>query len=239
MLRSEDIEDIGFLDWSLDRGYVLTQFISTDYVHIMALISIADGEMRIVKRSETDFCLGMSLSPDGRYLAYDWPSQEDSDRRDIHVVAMDPNDPSETVVTTHPANDVYPIWTPDGERILFGSDRTATFGVWMVEVLGGEAQGAPVMLQKDIGRATPIGLTRDGAYYYYRENRHRRRIYGRPRSWRPRDHNCARSRCHALHGQHPVGGLVSRWTLPRVHVGYLAERYAQGRRSIDGSQAHS
>jgi Tol biopolymer transport system component len=72
----------------------------------------------------------------------------------------------EILVVQHPADDVLLGWAPDGDKILFASDRTGTIDAWAVPVSEGKARGAPVLMKKDIGPVRPIGFTRDGSYYY-------------------------------------------------------------------------
>jgi Tol biopolymer transport system component len=74
----------------------------------------------------------------------------------------------EAAVVQHPANDVLFDWTPDGKKLLFGSDRSGTMGAWWVTMADGEAEGVPEMVKPDLGQdARPIGFTRDGSYYYH------------------------------------------------------------------------
>ncbi|MBA2303274.1 MAG: PD40 domain-containing protein, partial [Acidobacteria bacterium] len=35
-----------------------------------------------------------------------------------------------TRLTTHPANDIHPFWSPDGERMLFSSNRTGSYHLY-------------------------------------------------------------------------------------------------------------
>jgi Tol biopolymer transport system component len=61
----------------------------------------------------------------------------------------------------------YPVWTPDGKRILFGSNRSGTMGAWLLQVADGKAQGSPELIKPDLGpNFTPMGFARNGSYYY-------------------------------------------------------------------------
>jgi Tol biopolymer transport system component len=72
----------------------------------------------------------------------------------------------ETPLVEHPANDLFPIWTPDGKNILFASDRTGTMALWAVPVADGKAQGPADLIKPDIGRVFPMGFTQKGTYFY-------------------------------------------------------------------------
>ena len=110
------------------------------------------------------FVLKMSFSPDARNIVYDFPPKENAEERDIFLLSTDGS--REVPLVEHPANDVFPMWTPDGKTILFASDRTGTLGLWAIKVAEGRPLGSPEMLKPDIGRVLPMGITKTGAFYY-------------------------------------------------------------------------
>jgi dipeptidyl aminopeptidase/acylaminoacyl peptidase len=59
-----------------------------------------------------------SLSPDGRKLAV---CRTENGQRDIWIVDLDRGIPSR--LTSSPAIDDYPVWSSDGTRVIFASDR--------------------------------------------------------------------------------------------------------------------
>jgi Tol biopolymer transport system component len=106
----------------------------------------------------------MKFSPDGHYIAYDYPPQQESDNRDIFLLAVDGS--GEIPLVEHPAEDELLGWTPDGKHILFASDRSGSMSAWILPVVDGKPQGPPELVKQDIGQAQPIGFTRTGSYYY-------------------------------------------------------------------------
>jgi Tol biopolymer transport system component len=52
------------------------------------------------------------------------------------VYSMNPDGSGVTQVTTDPATDRNPRWSPDGERIAFSSDRSGDFDIWVVNADG-------------------------------------------------------------------------------------------------------
>ncbi len=74
-------------------------------------------------------------SPDGRWMAFTSDRQGNSE---IYVVpaeclnSPDPCDARMKRLTDHIARDIFPTWSPDGQRLLFASNRT---GVWQVYAL--------------------------------------------------------------------------------------------------------
>lgn len=149
-------------DWSRDGKYILA-FVYKGSRAQIAVISVADGSVRVLNTPH-GLSLKNKFSPDGRYVAYDFPQQQDSDNRDIFLLAVD--DGTEIRLIEHAADDQLLGWTPDGNHILFGSDRSGTMSAWMIPVADGKPQGSPELVKQDIGQAVPMGFTRSGAFYY-------------------------------------------------------------------------
>ena len=128
-------------------------------------ISIPDGTSRILKTEEPGHGPGhMSVSPNGQSVAFNRVTEEGSESRDIFLMAADGT--RETPLVEHPGDDFILDWTPDGEHILFASDRQGTLGAWLLRLEDGEPSGEPVLVRPDMWRMTPIGFTEDGSYYY-------------------------------------------------------------------------
>ncbi|MDR8392556.1 hypothetical protein NC796_15480 [Aliifodinibius sp. S!AR15-10] len=64
---------------------------------------------------------GPYWSPDGQKLAF---SASYSGNYDVYIVNL--SDDSMEQITDHPANDLYPAWSPTGRNIAFYSDREST-----------------------------------------------------------------------------------------------------------------
>ena len=150
-------------DWSPDGKYILTLLQKEQSTFQIAVTSVVDGSVRVLKTLARGFSLKVKFSPDGRYIAYDLP-QQDSDNRDIFLLAADGS--REIPLVEHPADDQFLGWTPDGNHILFSSDRSGSMSAWMIRVADGKAQGSPELVKPDIGYAVPLGFTRSGAFYY-------------------------------------------------------------------------
>lgn len=159
-------EDVAYLQptgWSSDGKYILATVERRDTTTQLVLISAADGSVRVLKTLGWRWPSGR-FSPDGRYIAYDFPTKEDSPERDIFVLATDGS--RETTLVEHPGNDFVLGWGSDGKRILFASDRTGSVGAWAIAVAEGRPQGPAELVKGDIGRISPMGVTRSGAFYY-------------------------------------------------------------------------
>jgi hypothetical protein len=57
-------------------------------------------------------------------------------------------------------------WFPEGNRILFLSDRGGTWGIWALSVADGQAKGDPMLIKADTGRIWPMGFSRKGEFFY-------------------------------------------------------------------------
>jgi Tol biopolymer transport system component len=151
-------------DWSSDGRYILCNFVLSDGRNQIALVSVANGAAQVLKTFDWRGPGKLSLSPDGRYVAYDLPQKDGSPDRDVFLLSM--RGTHEAVLVEHPANDLFPIWTPDGNRILFTSDRTGTFGIWVLSVVDGTPHGAPELLRADMGKTWPVRFARGDSYFY-------------------------------------------------------------------------
>jgi dipeptidyl aminopeptidase/acylaminoacyl peptidase len=154
------------LAWSpnSERMLILSEQGSIDEI---AWVSLATGEMQSVKRLEAtqrnEWQPRAILSTDGQRLAFSKVAA-DGRNRDVFVSRMDGT--LEAAVVEHPADD-YPLaWAPDGNQLLFASDRTGSTDLWAVSMVDGTPKGIARRVRRDLGRIRPLGLTRDGALYY-------------------------------------------------------------------------
>ncbi len=153
------------MDWSPDGRQILAVFYSYSQIdeQSISLIDASDGSVRNLKNLTfpVTYSSGraghMEFSPDGKFIAYEFHS-------DIHILSVDGK--SESPIVKHPANDRLLGWTPDGKYILFRSDRTGVNDAWLLPVKDGKAKGEPELIQKDVGEISPLGFTRDGAFFY-------------------------------------------------------------------------
>ncbi len=152
------------LGWSPDGKQILTLISRKDRTNQIALISAANGSARVLKTLDWRSPTSMAFSPDGRYIAYDFPPNEDSSNRDIYLLATDGS--REIPLVQGPANDFLLGWAPDGKSVLFGSDRSGSTAAWVVEVVNGKPQGNPQLIRPDMGPAHPMGFTQKGAFFY-------------------------------------------------------------------------
>jgi Tol biopolymer transport system component len=165
LYANADLPEVEPFDWSPDGKNILTIFYLKGKGSQIALVSAAAGSMRILKTFEQGAPNRARFSPDGRHIAYDMPQQHGSSNSDIFLLTAEGD--REIPLVRHPANDVVFDWTPDGKRILFGSDRSGTMGAWWIPIAGEKPEGTPELVKPDLGQdVRPMGFTRDGSYYY-------------------------------------------------------------------------
>ena len=97
-----------------------------------------------------------SISPDGNYIAFSY-------KGDIYKVAVGGGRALQ--LTTHPAQDTRPVWSPDGKSIAFASDREGSFDVFLVSSEG----GTPTRLTSNSVAEYPI-VFKDAAHVLYTAN---------------------------------------------------------------------
>lgn len=151
--------------WFPDGKNILTVLGKADRTHQIAIVSVDDGSVRVLKTLDWREPGGVSLSPDGRYVTYDFPPSQDAPERDIFLLATDGS--RETPLVEGPSDNRMLGWAPDGEQVLFASDRTGALGAWIVKVVDGKPQGLPKLVNPELGgRIIPIGFARKGSFYY-------------------------------------------------------------------------
>ncbi|MEZ5396177.1 MAG: hypothetical protein R2724_25685 [Bryobacterales bacterium] len=151
-------------DWSRDGKQILTLFFRKDNVSQIALVSAEDGSVRVLKTLSWFYPKKISFSPDGRYILYDSLTGRDEIARDI--LLLDADGSAEHKLIEHPANDIFPLWTPSGDGVVFASDRSGTMDLWLAPFQEGQITAEPRPIARSLGRALPIGIAPDGAYYF-------------------------------------------------------------------------
>jgi eukaryotic-like serine/threonine-protein kinase len=154
---------IAVIGWSASDGQVEARVWGRDGTHHLALLSPDTGSIASAFRFPTT-PQTFSRSPDGRLVAFDARQDETAPERDIRL--CDLGSSTCATVVSHPANDMSPVWAPDG-RLFFVSDRSGLMGLWSVALDGVTARDPPVLV-RDSGRSRPmpIGFAADGTLFY-------------------------------------------------------------------------
>ncbi|MCR5351560.1 MAG: PDZ domain-containing protein, partial [Bacteroidales bacterium] len=94
-----------------------------------------------------------AISPDGKQLAFSY-------KGDIWLVSTDGGRARQ--LTTNPAYDADPVWSPDGRQIVFSSYREGSKDIWRTNPDGGK----PVRLTHYPGNETPKAVRADGSVVF-------------------------------------------------------------------------
>lgn len=170
LLRNEEFAFLSPLDWSSDGKHILAAFFKKDMTGQIALIKVADGSVRAVKKFDVPVqnqgkCIFL---PDDQYMIYDMAQDKDSPKRDIFLHSL--HEGKEIKLVEHPADDFILGLSPDGKKLLFASERRGTLDAWVSGIEGGRSQGEPELIKKDLGDIGPIGFDRKGSFYYGTRN---------------------------------------------------------------------
>ncbi len=95
-------------------------------------------------------------SPTGTHLVFD---AHVGDQADLYVLNIEGGIPFR--LTSHPANDMVPTWSRDGQWIYFASNRSDTWQLWKIAVNGNQAQ----QITQEGGFLAFESM--DGAHLYY------------------------------------------------------------------------
>jgi Tol biopolymer transport system component len=76
-----------------------------------------------------------SMSPDGNFVAFSWSEAGTLDN-DIWIKAVE-GDAKRRLTDTPDANEKYPAWSRDGQRIAFTRSANDTTSVWIASAIGG------------------------------------------------------------------------------------------------------
>ncbi len=165
LITNEDssLIDLRVYDFTPD-GSAVAAFLNGYGTRRVGLVSTSDGSFRLLADDVDP--VRMSVSPDGKWVAYDVLPDSNAVTRDIVIVASDAGKQSRI---RHPAGNQSPIWTPDGKYLLFTSARGGTFGLWAVRIVDGVVTGEPLEVKGQMPWGfTPMGF--GGGTLFYSQN---------------------------------------------------------------------
>ena len=97
-----------------------------------------------------------AISPDGSQIAFSY-------KGDIYTVPTTGGRANQ--ITTNPAHDTHPVWSPDGQQIAFASNRLGGMDIYVVSKEG----GVPTRLTTHSGNETPLAF-KDNNHILFQAN---------------------------------------------------------------------
>ena len=116
---------------------------------LITLASIFFGATAVLAQDSPLWLRKNDISPDGSTIVFTY-------KGNIYTVPVQGGRASQ--LTTNPAYDTDPMWTPDGKSIVFSSYREKSKDIYMVSADG----GSPKRLTSHSGNETPLEVLKDG-----------------------------------------------------------------------------
>ncbi|HXZ32870.1 MAG TPA: protein kinase [Terriglobales bacterium] len=103
----------------------------------------------------------ISLSPDGRFVAAD-TTDPANQNTDVWTYDLPTNGAKR--LTFDPSIDSMPVWSPDGKRLIFASNRALKFDLYFKDANGAQEEK---LVQDNASDRFPSDWSRDGKYVLY------------------------------------------------------------------------
>jgi Tol biopolymer transport system component len=140
-------------DWSWDgRNILFIAANAEEEVGKMVVVPSSGGEpLTVVTIGYNEGDNYPQLSPDGKSVV---GQRKKEGNWDIYIWTIDGK--QEIRLTEHPAMDSQPYWSPDGNFIVFMSDREKTEDLWAIPMKGIQPTGAPTRIKRNLGKNTKL-----------------------------------------------------------------------------------
>ena len=149
--------------WSSDGATLVAVVGRPDKTWTLGTVPVAGGQFTPLRSFGWSYDArdgSPRVSPDGRLIAY---LEGERGVRDVHIVGLDGRHAFR--ITTDPADDFAPIWSPDSRHLAFKSNRLGSVSMWVVEVKDGQPVGQPVKLKDGMQSAQLIDWIERGIVY--------------------------------------------------------------------------
>ena len=152
--------------WSGDDRVILVNEWRAEQRSRLVVVDLEASRIRAIHPIGTTSPYGASLSPDATHIVYDKPDPA-TRLRDIYIAGV--GDATAVPLVRDASSDHTPMWTRDGQFVLFLSDRSGPTSLWAQRVESARPVGRPVRVEPNLGWSFPMGETRTGADFFRRQ----------------------------------------------------------------------
>jgi Tol biopolymer transport system component len=155
------------IDWSPDGRFLIVSDSLDDGPYSIVAVNVETGEKTHLTHPPISSYgdIGARVSPSGDQLAVTWVSGEGRSEIVIYGVSGDWSSVAETgrLTAKNSAWNAFPVWTPDGQAILFSAGVTSRTSIWTARL---NALDDTHRIQTGIEAATveDVRETQDGAW---------------------------------------------------------------------------
>ncbi len=161
LLSRVEAHEIWPEDWLRDGSAIVVFCIYQDGAFALGLIPAAGGALKtLCPVQRVTFGSNASASPDGRFIVF---SDGSLGARDLRIIGVDGG--SSEVLIAHPADDYDPLWSPDGNHIIFKSNRHGGDALWGLTVNNGRAAGEPFLITDLAPGISPLNWISQGVAF--------------------------------------------------------------------------
>lgn len=159
---------VNVFSWS-PNGHEIAVAVQSDATnpsrYQLALASTQSKSLRVVKAFDgvrrPDHAV---FSPDGRFLAYDYPPVESSPSRDVFLLEIETG--AVTPLVSDPgSSDEVLGWFPGTDHVVYTCDWRGTREARAVQIRQGKPFLDPFPIKRDVGSITSLGFSRDGRFF--------------------------------------------------------------------------
>jgi serine/threonine protein kinase/Tol biopolymer transport system component len=131
----------------------------------LGVVDIDTGVTRVL-RTVLSEPSGLSLSPDGRFVAFDMPRQSEAGSpRDIIVHEIPTG--LEWPLLDRAGDRALAVWSPHGDQLFYIETAEGSTTLRATKVVDGRGSSRPAVLRRDIGRPIGIGFLDDNTFAYF------------------------------------------------------------------------
>jgi len=143
--------------WMPDNKRILAfSFDRRNNTYQRNIISLADGSIKEIGKSDTEEFFWGFPSSDGRFIIYTHCGDTF-----IYNTLTD----RDSILIQGPTLDKMIGWLPDESGILYMSDLSGTYDLYILKLKNGMPAGEPQLVRRDVGSNTYLYLTRDGRLF--------------------------------------------------------------------------